>query len=69
MSGAISRTSRLRRSEAHPRSGPAESEFIKDDKLVIPDDPAILLKVLNEDLFTGGLTGVPFVSDNKAPRS
>jgi hypothetical protein len=48
--------------------GLSERDFIKDDKLVIPDDPGILLKVLNEDLFTGGLTGVPFVSDNKAPR-
>jgi hypothetical protein len=35
---------------------------------VLPDDPSGLLKLLNEDLFRGVLTDVPFVSDNKAPR-
>jgi hypothetical protein len=46
-----------------------ENSLIQADELIVPDDPSILLKLLNEDLFKGGLTDVPFVSDNKAPRA
>jgi hypothetical protein len=44
------------------------ADFIKDDELVVSDANADqLLKLLNEDLFTGGLTGDPFVTDGKEP--
>lgn len=44
------------------------SDFIKDDRLVVSDTNADqLLKLLNEDLFTGGLTGDPFLTDGKEP--
>jgi len=44
------------------------ADFIKDNKLVVSDANADqLLKLLNEDLFTGGLTGDPFVTDGKEP--
>lgn len=46
-----------------------EEELVRGDELVLPDNPSQLLKLLNEDLFRGGLTGVPFVSDNKEPRA
>lgn len=43
-------------------------DFIEDDQLVISDDNAeVLLQLLNEDLFNGGLTGEAFRSDGKAP--
>lgn len=45
-----------------------EGALIRGDELLLPDDPSTLLKLLNEDLFLGGLTDMPFVSDNKAPR-
>lgn len=45
-----------------------EGLLIRGDELLLPDDPSTLLKLLNEDLFLGGLTDMPFVSDNKAPR-
>lgn len=44
------------------------SDFIKGDELVVSEANADqLLKLLNEDLFTGGLTGDPFVTDGKEP--
>ena len=43
--------------------------FVKGNELVFDDaEPATLLKILNEDLFRGGLTDEPFVADRKAPR-
>ena len=43
------------------------SKFVDGNQLVFDDtDPATLLKVLNEDLFRGGLTDEPFVADRKA---
>ena len=50
------------------QQGLADAGLIEGEELVLPDNPSILLKVLNEDLFLGGLTDVPFVSDNKEPR-
>jgi hypothetical protein len=45
------------------------AKFIKGNELVFDDaDPATLLKILNEDLFRGGLTDEPFVADRKARR-
>jgi hypothetical protein len=46
-----------------------ESMLLRGDELFLGTDPLPLLKLLNEDLFRGGLTDVPFVSDNKAPRT
>jgi Domain of unknown function (DUF4868) len=44
------------------------SEFIDNNQLVVSEANADqLLKLLNEDLFTGGLTGDPFVTDGKEP--
>ncbi len=44
------------------------NEFIKGGKLLITETNVDqLLKLLNEDLFTGGLTGDPFVSGGKEP--
>jgi hypothetical protein len=43
-------------------------DFIKNDKLLVTETNVDqLLKLLNEDLFTGGLTGDPFVSGGKEP--
>lgn len=45
------------------------AKFVKGNQLVFDDaEPATLLKILNEDLFRGGLTNEPFVADRKAPR-
>lgn len=44
------------------------SQYLEGDELLVGDDPSPLLKMLNEDLFRGGLTSMPFVSDNKEPR-
>jgi hypothetical protein len=44
------------------------AKFVKGNELVFDEaEPAILLKVLNEDLVRGGLTDEPFVADRKAP--
>ena len=43
-------------------------EFIENGELIVSETNADqLLKLLNEDLFTGGLTGDPFVSGGKEP--
>jgi len=58
--------SRIRR---HIRAQGLDPDTMLDDgKLVLPDDPTLVLKLLNEDLFLGGLTDRPFISDHKAPR-
>jgi hypothetical protein len=44
------------------------AQYLAGDELLVGDDPGPLLRMLNEDLFRGGLTSVPFVSDNKEPR-
>jgi hypothetical protein len=45
------------------------AKFVKGNQLAFDDaEPATLLKILNEDLFRGGLTDEPFVADRKAPR-
>jgi hypothetical protein len=60
----------IERIRAHIRDqGLDEKALIQEGELIVPDDPSILLKLLNEDLFKGGLTDVAFVSDNKAPRT
>jgi len=44
------------------------ADFIKDNQLLVSEaNAAQLLKLLNEDLFTGGLTGDRFVTDGKEP--
>jgi hypothetical protein len=44
------------------------ADFTKGNKLLITETNVDqLLKLLNEDLFTGGLTGDPFVSGGKEP--
>ena len=46
------------------------TDFIENDELVVSEANADqLLKLLNEDLFTGGLTGDPFLSGGKEPFS
>jgi hypothetical protein len=51
------------------QQGLEETTLLRGEQLLLGDDPTPLLKLLNEDLFRGGLTDVPFVSDNKAPRN
>lgn len=51
------------------QQGLDETTLLRGEHLLLGDDPTPLLKLLNEDLFRGGLTDVPFVSDNKAPRT
>lgn len=44
--------------------------LIRGNKLVFDEaDPALLLKLLNEDLFKGGLTDEAFIVDRKSARS
>ncbi len=44
--------------------------LVKGNKLVFGEaDPALLLKLLNEDLFKGGLTDEAFVVDRKSART
>jgi hypothetical protein len=51
------------------RNGLDPSRFIEGDRLVWEEtDTHTLLRILNEDLFTGGLTGVPFMADRKTSR-
>ena len=59
---------RIRR---HIRSqGLDPSQLVKNGRLVFDDaDPTTLLKLLNEDLFKGGLTDEPFVVDRKSRRT
>lgn len=46
-----------------------EGKFIQDDELVFDDaDPFTLMALLNEDLFSGGLTGTGFRSERKSTR-
>ncbi len=52
------------------RQGLDASGLIRNGSLVFDDaDPTTLLKLLNEDLFRGGLTDEPFVVDRKSPRT
>lgn len=46
-----------------------ESKLIKGNKLVFDDaDPYTLLKLLNEDLFVGGLSSIPYEAGSKSTR-
>lgn len=46
-----------------------EKRLLKDDKLVFDDaDPYTLLKLLNEDLFIGGLSRTRYEADRKSAR-
>lgn len=46
------------------------SKLVRNGKLIFDDaDPTTLLKVLNEDLFKGGLTDESFVVDRKSRRT
>ncbi len=50
------------------RRGLDEDELIDNDQLVFDDaDPFTLLRLLNEDLFTGGFSGRHFRASGKAP--
>jgi hypothetical protein len=52
------------------RQGLSPEEFIKDGELDVAQvDVPDILKVLNEDLFTGGLSGEHFEVARKSPRS
>jgi hypothetical protein len=55
--------------EAHAKRMKLDpKEFIENGELLVSETNADqLLKLLNEDLFTGGLTGDPFVSGGKEP--
>lgn len=66
--GHLSRVS-ISQVKAHARRmGLEPREFIRANKLLVTETNADeLLKLLNEDLFTGGLTGDPFVSGGKEP--
>ncbi len=47
-----------------------EKKLIKNGKLVFDDaDPYTLLKLLNEDLFIGGLSRTPYAADRKSARA
>lgn len=61
----------IARIRQHVRSqGLDASRLINGGKLVFDDaDPTTLLKLLNEDLFKGGLTDEPFVVDRKSRRA
>jgi hypothetical protein len=61
----------ITRIRQHARNqGLDSSELVKNGKLVFDDaDPTTLLKLLNEDLFKGGLTDEPFVVDRKSRRT
>jgi hypothetical protein len=46
-----------------------EAELIEDGELVVDEeDPSTLLRLLNEDLFIGGLSGTAFAADRKRVR-
>ena len=52
------------------RHGLDPTELMKGDQLLVTDHTVVdVLKLLNEDLFVGGLSGTPFEVDKKAPRS
>lgn len=61
----------IARVQAHIRAlGLEEADFIDGDELVVDEaDPMTLLELLNEDLFTGGLTDTGFRSERKSPRA
>ncbi len=51
------------------KEGLDPNQLIRDGKLVFdPSDRFVLLKLLNEDLFTGGLSGERFEVDRKSTR-
>lgn len=51
------------------KQGLDTKKLINGGKLVIDEiDAGTLLKLLNEDLFTGGLSGARFAAERKAPR-
>ena len=56
---------------AHIRAlGLQEADFVDGNELVVDEaDPMTLLELLNEDLFTGGLTDTGFRSERKSPRA
>jgi hypothetical protein len=58
------------RARSHPELGLEEAGFIDGDELVVDEaDPMTLLELLNEDLFTGGLTETGFRSERKSTRA
>jgi hypothetical protein len=61
----------IARVRAHIRAlGLEEADFIDGDELVVDEaDPMTLLELLNEDLFTGGLTDTGFRSERKSTRA
>jgi hypothetical protein len=50
------------------RHGLNEGDFVRDGRLVA-DDPEMLLRILNEDLFTGGLSDTQYQAERKTARS
>jgi hypothetical protein len=52
------------------RQGLEEARYLSDDRLTWDEtDTPTLLKILNEDLFIGGLSKVPFSADRKSARA
>jgi hypothetical protein len=50
------------------KHGMKTADFIKNGKLTFAQaDAKLMLLLLNEDLFHGGLTNVPFQADRKRP--
>ncbi|MDP9232193.1 MAG: hypothetical protein M3O73_05420 [Actinomycetota bacterium] len=60
----------IERVRAHVRElGLEEADFIAGNELVVDEaDPMTLLDLLNEDLFTGGMSELGFRRDRKSPR-
>ena len=51
------------------RNGLDPDRFVENGRLVWEEaDTPTLLRILNEDLFTGGFSGVPFIADRKTTR-
>lgn len=66
--GHLTRVSIDKVAEHAQRMNLQPDDFIENNELVVSEANADqLLKLLNEDLFTGGLTGDPFVTDGKEP--
>jgi len=53
----------------HETTSQDSAELPRGELLVAEADPLTLLELLNEDLFTGGLTDTGFRSERKSPRT
>jgi len=50
------------------RHGLREEDYVRDGHLVA-DNPEMLLRILNEDLFTGGLSDTQYQAERKTART